>query len=262
MCLKQFHASVERQTGKKLKCIRTDNEGEYIGLFDVYCRESGIRHQKSPPKTPQLNGLAERINKTLVEHVRCLLSYAGSPKSFWGEALNTAVYVINLTPCVPLSFDIPDRVWSGKDVSYRHLRVFRCKSFVHIPKDERSKLDAKTKPCVFIGYGQDDFGYRLYDPVLKLVCSRDVIFMEDQTLKDVEKADTSPQHNDDLIDLDPVPPKHVDTHDADGVQNDEQDDTGDMDALEPGSKRWPSLSPLYCLLPLIMTPISSQNLLT
>ncbi|GJS40462.1 putative RNA-directed DNA polymerase [Tanacetum coccineum] len=49
---KQFHALVERQTGKKLKCIRIDNGGEYIGPFDAYCREHGLQHQKTPPKTP------------------------------------------------------------------------------------------------------------------------------------------------------------------------------------------------------------------
>ncbi|GKD29930.1 putative RNA-directed DNA polymerase [Tanacetum coccineum] len=115
---KQFHALVKRQTGKKLKCIRSDNGGEYIRPFDVYCKEHGIQHQKTPPRTPQLNGLAERMNRTLVERVRCLLLHAGLPASFWGEALNTAVHVINLTPCVPLRFDVPDRVWSGKDVVY------------------------------------------------------------------------------------------------------------------------------------------------
>ncbi|KAD5318290.1 hypothetical protein E3N88_18236 [Mikania micrantha] len=93
----------------RLKCIRTDNGGEYIGPFDAYYREKGIRHQKSPPKTPQLNGLAERMNRTLAERVRCLLSHAGLPNFFWGETLNTTVHVINLTPCVPLSFDVPDR---------------------------------------------------------------------------------------------------------------------------------------------------------
>ncbi|GJU16480.1 putative RNA-directed DNA polymerase [Tanacetum coccineum] len=211
---KQFHALVERQTGKKLKCIRTDNGGEYIGPFDAYCREHGIQHQKTPPKTPQLNGLAERMNRTLVERVRCLLSHAGLPASFWGEALNTAVHVINLTPCVPLRFDVPDRVWSGKDVSYRHLRVFGCKASVHIPKDERSKLDVKGKPCVFLG--------------------RDVVFEEDQTLKDVENAEreTIPQHNDDLIDLDPVPPKHFDSQFGDDIQNDEEQGADDVDAQE------------------------------
>ena len=64
---KQFQALSERQTGKKLKCIRIDNGGEYIGPFDNYCKSEGIRHQKNPPKTPQLNGLAVRMNRTLVE---------------------------------------------------------------------------------------------------------------------------------------------------------------------------------------------------
>ncbi|KAL6331686.1 hypothetical protein AAG906_014336 [Vitis piasezkii] len=115
--------------------------------------------------TPQLNGLAERMNRILVERVRCLLSQSQLPRSFWGEALNIVVHVLNLTPCVPLEFDVPGRIWSDNEISYDHLRVFGCKDFVHIPKDERSKLDAKTRLCVFIGYGKDELGYRFYDPV-------------------------------------------------------------------------------------------------
>ena len=99
---KLFQALVERETGKKLKCIRTDNGGEYLGPFDAYCKMHGIRHQRTPPKTPQLNGLAERMNKTLVERVRCLLSQAGLPNSFWREALSTVVYVLNRSPSIPL----------------------------------------------------------------------------------------------------------------------------------------------------------------
>ena len=52
--------------------------------------------------------------------------------SFWAEALNTAAYVINLSPAVSLDGDVPDRVWTGKNVSYDHLRVFGCKTFVHL----------------------------------------------------------------------------------------------------------------------------------
>ena len=73
---KQFQALSERKTGKKLKCIHTNNGGEYIGPFDNYCKSQGIRHQKTPPKTLQLNGLTERMNRTLVERVRCVLSEA------------------------------------------------------------------------------------------------------------------------------------------------------------------------------------------
>ncbi|RDX90352.1 hypothetical protein CR513_27790, partial [Mucuna pruriens] len=77
---KQFQTLVERQSGKKVKCIRSNNGGEYCGPFD------GIRHEKTPPKTPQLNDLAERMNRTLIERVRCMLSEARLPKHFWGEA--------------------------------------------------------------------------------------------------------------------------------------------------------------------------------
>ena len=72
----------------------------------------------------------------------------------------------------------------GKNVKYDHLRVFVCKDFVHISKDERSKLDAKSKQCIFIGYEQDEFGYRLYDHVgKKLIRSHNVVFMEDKTIE-------------------------------------------------------------------------------
>ena len=128
-----------------MKHIRTDNDGEYCGSFDAYCRQYGIAHEKTPPKTPQLNGLTERMNKTLIERVRCMLSEAKLPKHFWGEALFTAVHVINISPTVALNSEVPNKIWFGRNVTYDHLRVFGCKAFVHVPKDERSKLDMKTR---------------------------------------------------------------------------------------------------------------------
>ena len=52
-------------------------------------------------------------------------------------------------------------VWTGKDVLYQHLKVFGCLAYVHIAKDKRGKLDPKMWPCIFLGYGDDGFGYRL-----------------------------------------------------------------------------------------------------
>ena len=131
-----------------------------------------------------------------------MLSEAKLPKSFWGEALYTATHVINLSPVVVLQADVPDRVWYGKNVSYSHLHVFGCKAFVHVPKDERSKLDAKTRECIFIG-----FGYRFYDYVeKKLVRSHDAIFVKDQTIKDIGKIEKSESSStDDVIDFDSAP---------------------------------------------------------
>ena len=73
--------------------------------------------------------------------------------------------------------------------------MFYCRAFVHIPKDERSKLDVKAKQCIFLGYGHEEFGYRLLDQMSKrIVKSRDVVFIEDQLVDDgdkVEKASSS-----------------------------------------------------------------------
>jgi hypothetical protein len=88
----------------------------------------------------------------------------------------------------PLQGDVPNRVYYGKEVSYDHLKVFGCKAFVHIPQDERSKLDSKTRQCIFLSYGGDQFSYKLFDPIArKFVRSSDVVFVEDQTIDDIVK---------------------------------------------------------------------------
>lgn len=140
-----FHRLVERQTGKKLRCIRTDNGGEYTGVFHQYYRAQGIRHEQTVPKTPQENGVAERMNRTIVERVRCMLSQSKLPKSFWGEAVQTACYLINRSPSSALDGEVPEKVWTGKNIRYDYLRIFGCRAFVHVPKDERTKLDDKTR---------------------------------------------------------------------------------------------------------------------
>ncbi|GAA0147556.1 hypothetical protein LIER_36540 [Lithospermum erythrorhizon] len=137
----------------------------------------GILHEQSVPKTPQHNGLAKRMNRTIVEKVRCLLSHSNLPTIFWGEALFATMQIINLSPTTILEGEVPKVVWSRKKVSYKHLRVFGFRAFVHVSKDERSKLDNKLR------HGDDKFGYKLYDPVTKkVVRSRDLVFFEDQTI--------------------------------------------------------------------------------
>ena len=90
-----------------------------------------------------------------------MLSDAKLSKPFWAEAMHTAIDLINLSPSAPLYGNVPKRVWTRKNVSYKHLRVFGCRLYVHIPKDERSKLDDKVKECIFLGYGHEELRYRL-----------------------------------------------------------------------------------------------------
>ena len=87
--------------------------------------------------------------------------------------------------------DIPQTVWTGKDVYYRHLRVLNCLAYVHVAKDKRGKMDPKTRPCIFLGYDDDEFGYRLWDLInKKVIRSRDIVFMEESMIVDWEMEKT------------------------------------------------------------------------
>ena len=70
---KELHARMERETAWKLKAVRADNGGEYRGQFEEYCRSKGIRLEFTVSKTPELNGLAERMNRTIMERVQDVL---------------------------------------------------------------------------------------------------------------------------------------------------------------------------------------------
>lgn len=91
---------VERETGRSLKCILTDNGGVYIGAFDEYCKSHGIRHERTCPKSSPQNGIAERMNRTIVERIRSMLSHAKLPKSFWAEGIQLPVGVLSF-PSIP-----------------------------------------------------------------------------------------------------------------------------------------------------------------
>lgn len=76
--------------------VLNDNGGEYMSTrFENYLKAEGIRHERTVPKMPEQNGVAERLNRTLIEMVRSMLIDANLPHTFWAEALCTAVYLKN-----------------------------------------------------------------------------------------------------------------------------------------------------------------------
>ena len=144
----------------KLKCLRSDNGGEYIyGGFKEYCTTNSITMEKTIPRTPQQNGVVECMNKTINERAKSIRLHSGLPKIFWADAVNTAINLINRGPSIPLEHRLPEEVWSGREVSLNHLKVFGCVSYVHIKSNDRTKLDAKARKCFFIGYRDEQFGY-------------------------------------------------------------------------------------------------------
>ena len=101
---KEWHTQIENQQGTKLKVLRTDNGLEFVSdQFNTLCTHHGIKRHKIVAGTPQQNGLAERMNRTILERVRCMLLGVGLPKVLGGEATNTTVYLINRVPHLPLN---------------------------------------------------------------------------------------------------------------------------------------------------------------
>ena len=174
----EFKSMAENTTGKRIKILRCDNGGEY-DKFNSTCVNLGIIRQTTAPYSPQQNGVAERLNRTIMESARCMLHQAGLSREFWAEAVTTAVYIKNRSPTKALTNIIPEEAWSGRKPSVRHLRIFGCDAYVHIPKERRSKLDPKSVKCIFLGYCQGSKAYRLYNTETRqIVKSRDVIFDE------------------------------------------------------------------------------------
>ena len=176
----EWKALVENSTGRKLKALRTDNGGEYTSKeFETYLKQNGIRHERTVHKTPEQNGVAERMNRTIVETARCMLAEAKLPRKFWAEAVSTAVYLRNRSPTAAVNGMTPFEALTGDKPCVGILRVFGCLAYVHVPKDERRKFDSKSKRCILLGYGSETKAYRLYEKIRgRIIYSRDVIFDE------------------------------------------------------------------------------------
>ncbi|KAE8664954.1 hypothetical protein F3Y22_tig00112738pilonHSYRG01227 [Hibiscus syriacus] len=189
---------METQTGRKIKRLRTDNGGEYKNdPFLKVCEEEGIVRHFTIRGTPQQNGVAERMNRTLMEKVRCMLSNAGLGKEFWAEALVYACHLINHLPSTTIGGKTPLEKWFGVPATdYDSLHVFGSTTYYHV---KESKLDPRAKKVIFMGITSGVKGYRLWCPeTKKIIFSRDVTFDESTMLRKVtseklEQTDGTPK---------------------------------------------------------------------
>jgi transposase InsO family protein len=131
--------------------LRIDKNGELCGKeFDQFCKQCGIACQNTTPYTPQKNGVAERMNITLMDKERSMLDGARLTQELWAEEVDTAKYLVNMSPSSALVDMTPHEVWYGKKPSISHLKLFGYDVFVQSPKEKRSKMDKKAGKCIFI----------------------------------------------------------------------------------------------------------------
>ena len=177
----EYEKYAERQTGRKIKILRSDRGGEYLSTsLSKHFQDRGIVHELTTAYTPHQNGKAERFNRTCMNLVRSMLHNRNVPKQFWAEALSTAVHVRNRVTSNGLPPNItPHLIWKNSipDVSY--FRVFGCKCWYTIPRSKVQKLGPRGKVAIFVGYAETSKAFKLIDlETYEVVISRDVLFDE------------------------------------------------------------------------------------
>lgn len=178
---KLFKSAFEKTGKHTILGLTSDNGGEYIAkAFTSFLADHGIAHVLGPPHSPELNGVAERTNRTISNSVRCALISASLPKSFWADALRHTLHGFNSYPCVtPHGFVSPSSVPNSPPISFKNLHPFGCLAWYKIPEAGRKKLDPKAKSAILLSYLADGKGYRLWDLHSQAVVkSRDVLFDE------------------------------------------------------------------------------------
>ena len=176
--LKDAVSFFEKQGEISVKVIRTDRGGEFCATsLEGWMRSKGILHQKTAPYSPQSNGGAERLNRTLVEKLRAVLCASGAPKKYWAEALSHCNMVRNYSP-VTGADKTPHELLFGTKPDVSHLRVWGCRAYPLIPSIKRRKLDDTSEMGVFMGMEANSKAYRVLLSNGSLRICREVKFRE------------------------------------------------------------------------------------
>ena len=177
---KEFKTASELETGYKIKIIRTDNAKELVSTdFESFLKDQGIKHQLTVPYTPEQNGVAERMNRTLVEMARCLMIEGNLPEMLWAELIHTSAYIRNICPTNMNNDKTPIHIWSGRIPNVFHLRKIGCDAYVLNKNPSKNKWEPRSNKYTLIGYDDQSKAYRLWMRGTRIVVkSRDVKFIE------------------------------------------------------------------------------------
>jgi hypothetical protein len=134
----KWDKQAQRSHGQEIMAVRMDNGSEFKNYtMQDFVEDEGIKHQFSTPYTPQMNGVVERKNRTIIVMARTMLDEFKSPHTFWGEAIATAVHASNRLFLRPIYDKTPYELLTGNKPNISYFRVFGFKCFI---KNKKKKL--------------------------------------------------------------------------------------------------------------------------
>lgn len=163
-CFAEYVNLVENLTGRKIKSLRCDNGKEYLNSsIYKFTREKGILERKvipCPPYVHELNGVAERYNRTVMDMSRCLIKEAKVNRMYWSEIVQTAAYLKNRTLACTVERKTPYEIFFNEKPSVKYLKLYGSRVYVRVPEQLRkSKWDNKASLGVLLGY--TEVGYKV-----------------------------------------------------------------------------------------------------
>ncbi|KAG5312867.1 POLX protein, partial [Pseudoatta argentina] len=231
--LKKLILLKENQTGMKLKGIRSDNGGEFVGKdLEEWFSQKGIKHELSPAKTPQCNGVVERANKSIIEMTRTMMTDSKMPLVFWAEAACTAVHIKNRSKTT-VHGKTPYEIWNGRRPNVKYMRRFGCVAYLLNKDTRRKKFDPRAIKGIFIGYATNNT-YRVYIPEQgKVKADCDVRF--DETRNGCELLNTEKSkklEKDELIVIGLEYKDEEKTREEEGIEENEENTRTEDDCSE------------------------------
>jgi hypothetical protein len=121
---------------------------------------------------------------------RIMLNEAKLPGTFWREAVNTTVYILNRAQIRVNNNTTPCELWKGRPAIVKYFKVFGCKCYIKRNEDNLEKFDSRIDECIFLRYAFGSKAYKFYNKTLcKVVDSNDVRM--DEAIPQKEKSQTS-----------------------------------------------------------------------
>src|SRR5271168_2200857 len=138
-----YEAWLSNQYEAKIKSLRSDRGGEYLSVeFSAHLKKVGTVRRLTAHDTPEHNGVAERLNRTLLQKVRAMLYESDLPKFLWAEATAHAVYLKNRTWTRTIGDTTPFELLNGHKPNLGNLQPWGCKVRVH--NTTGTKLDGRS----------------------------------------------------------------------------------------------------------------------